>query len=273
MDIDEIRRRWQRERQGGDASSRRWDAMAPAFYGRELPSFNDDPMLKLVEREGMLGPNSRVLEIGCGAGGACLAMAQRCQSVTGLDISAKMLEYARGEAKRLGLDNADFVQSDWRAENLEARGWSGAFDLVLGWLTPAVIDYESFAKFCSVGRGWYVLGNHVRRAESLSDRFRTLFGLPPAKTAEDDIIFAIAALLRQGKRPQLSYAENEWERTSTFDKLYEKYKQRLASHKEEGQPSPTDDARLRDFLEREIGKSGVLHERHSATIGIVYWQA
>ena len=269
MELEEIRRRWQKGWRDSGEAERRWDAMAPTFYGQEVPSFNENALLSLIERENMLGSDCRALEIGCGTGKYCLALAPHCREVTGLDISEKMLEYARGEAVRLGLANAVFTQGDWRAEELDKRGWTGTFDLLMAWLTPAVIDYESFLKFCSASRGWCVLGNHVHRAESLSDRYRALFGMPPAKTAEDDIIFATAALLRQGKKPYLSYMENAWERTSTFDELYEKYRRRLGACKP---VSPETEARLRAFLEREVDENGLLHEKLSATIGILYWR-
>lgn len=269
MRLEEIRERWKKPWRESRRAERKWDAMAPTFYGQEVPAFAESPLLRLTEREGMAGPESRVLEIGCGPGKYCLALAGRCASVTGLDISEKMLDYARGEAARLGLDNADFRRADWGAVDLDALGWRGAFDLALAWLTPAVIDYESFFKFCAASRSWCVLGNHVRRAESLSDRFRSLFGLEAAETAEDDLIYATAALLRLGKRPRLAYAENNWERTGGLEELYEKYRRRLAAC---GPVRPEDSDRLRAWLAAEAGADGLVHERLSATIGILYWK-
>lgn len=269
MRLEEIRERWQKPRRDARQTELRWDAMAPGFYGQDVPSFEDNALLGLIRREDMLGTGCRALEIGCGAGKYCLALAGRGARVTGLDISDKMLDYARSEAARLGLSGLKFVRSDWREENLAKKGWQGAFDLVVAWITPAVIDYDSFAKFCSASRGWCVLGNHVRRAESLSDRFRALFGFAPAATAEDDIIFATAALLRQGKNPCLDYAEDSWERTSSYAELYAKYRRRLEAC---GPVSPESEARLRAFLEAETGPDGLLHEHLSATIGILYWR-
>lgn len=269
MELDEMLERWKKPWRDSKQAELRWDAMAPVFYGQEAPSFEDNELLRLIGREGMAGPESHALEIGCGTGKYCLALAGRCASVTGLDISGKMLDYARAQAARLGLSGARFVRSDWRSEDPEKRGWLGAFDLVLAWLTPAVIDYGSFRKFCSVSRGWCVLGNHVRRAESLSDRFRVLFGIEPARTAGDDLVFATAALLREGKRPYLAYAENRWERTSSYEELFAKYRRRLATYAPVTREA---ESRLRGLLESEVGADGLSHETLTATIGILYWR-
>lgn len=269
MRLDEILERWKKPWRDSKQAERRWDAMAPTFYGQEVPAFEKNELLRLIDGAGMIGPESRVLEIGCGTGKYCLALAGRSASVMGLDISEKMLEHARDEASRLGLENIEFTQADWRSEDTQARGWTGAFDLVLAWITPAVVDYESFRKFSSASRGWCVLGNHVFRAESLSDRFRLLFGIEPAKTAEDDLVFATAALLREGKRPYLDYAENSWERTSSYDELYAKYRRRLETYRP---LSPELDDKLRAWLAGEVDAEGLVHERLSATIGIIYWR-
>ena len=68
-----------------------------------------------------------VLDVGCGSGGALVAMASafRRSRFTGYDISAECLASARGEASRRGLRNVRFEQRD--AADPIARA---AFDLV-----------------------------------------------------------------------------------------------------------------------------------------------
>jgi SAM-dependent methyltransferase len=59
--------------------------------------------------------NEHVLDIGCGCGATCLALARRVGpggSVLGVDISGVMLERGRERAREAGLDHVEFVNLD-----------------------------------------------------------------------------------------------------------------------------------------------------------------
>src|SRR2546423_9635758 len=53
----------------------------------------------------------RVLDVGCGPGGWALELAQAYpyMQVVGIDISARMIDYANAQARASGLDNASFL--------------------------------------------------------------------------------------------------------------------------------------------------------------------
>ena len=71
----------------------------------------------------------RVLDVGCGPGGWALELAQAYpqMQVVGIDISARMIDYANAQARASGLDNASF-----QAKNaLDPLNFpEGSFDLV-----------------------------------------------------------------------------------------------------------------------------------------------
>jgi len=79
----------------------------------------------LAER-GVLGPDMDVLDLGCGFGRVAAALAPRCRSVLGLDVSAGMVAEAR--RRQGGLPNARFAQTG--GQDLAALPDAG-FDLVL----------------------------------------------------------------------------------------------------------------------------------------------
>ena len=73
---------------------------------------------------------SRVLDIGCGCGVTTLLAASSIGPdgwVTGVDISAPMLEEARGRARARGVTNAEFVHADAQIHAFEAE----SVDLVM----------------------------------------------------------------------------------------------------------------------------------------------
>ena len=73
--------------------------------------------------EGLLRPDSDVLDIGCGIGRVAAALAPACRSVLGLDVSAGMVAEAR--KRHAGVPGLDFRQTDGRSVP------PGPFDLVL----------------------------------------------------------------------------------------------------------------------------------------------
>jgi len=79
-----------------------------------------------------------ILDLGCGTGGHSLILAKRGYSVTGVDISKKMLEIAKKKAKHNNL-TIEFVQRDIRKLDLRRK-----FDVVISMF--AVISYQTTNK-------------------------------------------------------------------------------------------------------------------------------
>lgn len=90
----------------------RFDAMLAPFV---------DPVL---DRAG-IAPGVRVLDVGCGNGALSRAAASRGASVTGVDISAPMLDRARAHAAAEGVA-VEFVEADAQVATFEGR-----FDAVI----------------------------------------------------------------------------------------------------------------------------------------------
>ena len=86
-----------------------------------------DEALAVMHR--FLGPDSRVLDIGCGPGRELRRVAELVPQgeVVGVDLAAGMVEVAHDEARKRGLDNCAFFQAD--VTDLPRR-FDGEFDLV-----------------------------------------------------------------------------------------------------------------------------------------------
>jgi SAM-dependent methyltransferase len=99
---------------------------------------------------GRLGPGEQVLDLGCGAGTDSLIAAQMVGpegSVTGIDMTAEMLEKARAAAVVLGADNIQFIEGE--VERLPFA--DGSFDVVI---SNGVIDLvpDKDAVFSEINR-------------------------------------------------------------------------------------------------------------------------
>ena len=94
---------------------------AAATYDAAADHFEDEP-LAFWDRIGRrtidllsLPPDAKVLDVGCGTGASALPAAETVGSngfVTGVDLSARLLERARAKATSRGLTNVEFRLAD-----------------------------------------------------------------------------------------------------------------------------------------------------------------
>lgn len=85
-----------------------------AFWRAAMPSESTSAEVDFIIRVTGLRPGSRVLDVACGSGRHTLELARRGCRVTGLDVSAEAIEYARKAAADEWLD-VDLRLSDMRA--------------------------------------------------------------------------------------------------------------------------------------------------------------
>ncbi|WP_158581402.1 class I SAM-dependent methyltransferase [Actinomadura spongiicola] len=117
-----------------------WNQHAPAyqrFQEQRLAHPDYDAAWTRVWRDALPDDAETVLDVGTGTGHAALTIAALGRRVRGIDIAPAMLDYARDNARRRGLD-ITFVQGD--AVRPEVRG--GPFDALVSryllWTLPDV---------------------------------------------------------------------------------------------------------------------------------------
>jgi 23S rRNA (uracil1939-C5)-methyltransferase len=105
-----------------------------AFLPSDFTQVNTDINRQMVARAvDLLAPagNDRVLDLFCGIGNFTLPLARRAAAVVGVEGDAALVERARGNATRNGLDNVRFFTTNLY-EPLEAEPWlRESFDKVL----------------------------------------------------------------------------------------------------------------------------------------------
>jgi SAM-dependent methyltransferase len=134
--IDAIRSRTRRPELFDPSEAPFWDD--PYISGELLKTHLDDAQeaasrpatvvqatVERLVRDGVVGPGTRVLDLGCGPGRYAELLASVGAQVTGVDISARSIEYARESAALRGLDIEYRRQDFCTLDDVEA------FDVVL----------------------------------------------------------------------------------------------------------------------------------------------
>jgi len=82
-------------------------------------------IINIIEKY-LKGDNVKVLDIGCGSGTLCFYIANKGNSVFGVDISSKAISTCQESAHILGMKNATFKVIDFPSENI-----NGKFDFII----------------------------------------------------------------------------------------------------------------------------------------------
>jgi len=117
---------------------------------------NNPGLVKVVERvlsEADPSPGSRAVDLGCGSGQVTLALAKRCESVLGVDVSEKMITLLLENAAQQGISNVegravpiehlriaegslDLVVSNYALHHLRDKDKQVAVNEAFKWLRP-----------------------------------------------------------------------------------------------------------------------------------------
>ena len=107
-------------------SEKFWDRMAK--YLDRVERKDEATNIKIIEKtRNQLKISDNVLDYGCGTGTAAIEIASSVKTVTGIDISSKMIEAAKGKTVERKVKNIDFAQTTIFDEKLK----TGSFDVIL----------------------------------------------------------------------------------------------------------------------------------------------
>ena len=250
-----------------EANAAWWDAMAVRFSGFDMPAVETSMTMRIIARENMLPPGGRALDVGCGAGRFLLALAKDGAELTGIDVSPKMVEFAR--EKTAAQQGIQVLAENWHTLNLGEKGWNAAFDLALANMTPAITDAKTFMKLSQASRRWCLMVKPCRRTSKVYDALNNLVGAAEdKKTLDDSLIYAFALLWARGYSPHLEYEDESWYDKCPLDEAVTRYTTRIETFHR------LDDAgrnRIRDFLTAQA-QGGFVEERTETQIAAMYWR-
>ncbi len=262
-----IREIWKESKTDRKASVEWWDSMAADFSKHQLPTAENSMTMRIIDREDMLSDKCEILDVGCGSGRYSVALAKRGARVSGVDISPKMIGFAKAAAE--GLADVSFSVDDWHTLDLDEKGWNKKFDLVLANMTPAVKGVESFLKLSQASRNWCLLVKPSRRTNSVLDKLNEMTEGPrDTKALDETVAYAFDLLWQEGYCPKVEYNPEVWQTKKPLDEAIHMYTKRIESGRE---LNYSQRKAIREYLEK-IAEDGFVEEITKTTIVAMYWQ-
>ncbi len=245
-------------------------------WDRRVDEFNWDgpderiPLITglLLEKQ-MLKPDSTVLDIGCGPGKFAIEWARTANSVTGVDISPKMVQAAIANAAAAGAGNTDFREVDWHTADLTELQWEKKFSLVTAIMSPALESKEGLDKILEASSECGLLCHFVERSDSILDQLKRMLDRQAVNEFGNIGLYCSFNILWHYKMfPEIAYFDTERERIRTLAEAHRHYLNRLAIKEE---LTPAQQSAILEFLQSQA-ENGMVKEKTTAKIACVYWR-
>ncbi len=139
-----IKDKWENKNKNDKAAIELWNSKADYFGSYELENVQNERFIQIIKENNLINKDSFILDVGCGAGKYCAALADDCFKCIGTDLSPRMIEFAKEKAKQYDKKNVEFRCDDWSKLDIEKEGLIKKFDLVMACMTPAISNYETY---------------------------------------------------------------------------------------------------------------------------------
>ena len=267
--LDELTRRWNAgENYDSDVQRRIWDRRAQDFSEHPLPAADTDPFLVLMREEHPLTSGTRVLDLGCGAGGYSIALSPLVGEAAGTDISPEMIRAASRRAVSEGVSNCSFVCCDWTQADIDSLGYRGNFDIVFAHMTPAVCDSATLEKMDSCSTDLCMIQKPARRTNRIQDICYREAGIPGEASLDEDIADIFCWLWFKGYEPRLSYAHETWESPMESEKMLNWITDRIRLKTQVDEELVM---RIKDVIAANTGEDGMVGEVTDTSLVTILW--
>jgi len=211
-----------------------------------------------------LGPADTVLEIGCGAGEAAIALAERAASVTAVDMSGGMLRLAKEQAAGKGLTNITFEKAMW-----EAYIPQGRYSLAFSAMCPAICAIEELLRFEEAARHCALITTGAGTTTALRSEMRAYVTSNPLPGLMADGAYLFDMLYALGRHPNVLQKRVYSSLRMPAEKAIERYQMYYSCY---GLDDSLSARRIADFI-YENSPGGVWSEANNAVYMMAYWES
>lgn len=248
-----------------------WDARAKEFnkYREQTGEERIRKLMEFFEQQKVSLKNLDILDIGCGAGQFSLEFAKQAKSVTGLDISTQMIEYANHNAQTEGITNVQFLELPWENIDVSAQGWHKKYDLAVAIMTPAVDSRQSLEKMMEASKGYCFMSGHLERFEKVKAEIEqnVLHKNVGKSTHGKGIYCSFNILWLNGIYPEISYHSMERENDRTVEEAFTYYCSQLEMKK--ALTVPEKEA-IKEYLEK-VAQNGRVKDTFRSKTAWLFW--
>lgn len=271
--LNDLKKHWRSKIINEKSNLCMWNDMAERFRSFPVPEWDENGFLKLLHSTVAFNDEMTVLDIGCGSGTFSIALSERVSRVTAIDISPKMLEYARFNADKYKKDNIDFICVDWKNTDLLQAGWERRFDLVIAHNTPAVSDADTFEKMMGASRDYCFFAKPTRRTDSILGKIPGVLGIPDRnRNRDEDIIIALSMLWGHGLLPEMIHLQDFWKMEKPLEEACKFYANRLNLFREVDREMDTVQKKTLENYLRSIAVDNIVYETTNTAITIIAWR-
>lgn len=226
-------------------------------------------VLDILKREGVIGPEVKVLDIGAGPGNYAIPMARLCKQVTALEPAAEMVKILEDRARTERIENITIIQRTWQEVEVEKDGLAGQFDLVFASMTPGVRDPESVQKMLAASRKFCYLSafSGQRWGQAYRDLWQRFFGEDIGDNP-GDIIYPFGLLYAMGYRPSLNFLTINRVDEEPIEKAIENLSRFFWNYMD---ITPEVKQTIEHYV-KEHAENGVFRQETTFSIGMMLWR-
>jgi len=271
VNINDFARLWKEENAlfNMEQSPEFWDSRVEDFQRHVSGGFDTrkDKLLKFLEERNIFNDETQILDIGCGPGRYSSEFAKRAKQVTGIDISSKMIQYAKRNTANKYLNHAYYETVAWESVDLDARGWRKEYDLVFASMSPAISGGDALLKMCEASKGYCFMSGFIERKDEIGDQlYRTICGGEPPRRG-NNLYYALNILFLAGYYPEIIYHDTDLEQALTVEQAVETYCTQLRWRK----PVSADmQKRIADYLS-SVASNGLITEKSQTKLAWIFW--
>jgi 2-polyprenyl-3-methyl-5-hydroxy-6-metoxy-1,4-benzoquinol methylase len=122
-------------------------------------------ILDWIEGQGVRFENASVLDVGAASGVFTVPFAERGAHVTAVESSLPLVELLEENTAKFTQNKVEIVAEPFEDIDVQARGWSSAFDLVFVSMCPVITNWESVEKLLHCAQQYCYISMPVSSAE------------------------------------------------------------------------------------------------------------